>query len=132
MPLTKNDIDESIERLLSLLKSSPRGAVFNPWWQVDAVNDIGPQAPGIRLWNAFPWHSFDSRVGMLSNRTPTNSELATGASVLQVFLDLFACARVVAVGRVAALTTSVGGCCAAPRKWWLHAFPPTDRVTSFV
>jgi Uracil DNA glycosylase superfamily len=33
---------------LSLLKSSPRGAVFNPWWQVDAANDIGPQAPAIR------------------------------------------------------------------------------------
>jgi hypothetical protein len=30
------------------LKSSPRGAVFNPWWQVDAANDIGPQAPAIR------------------------------------------------------------------------------------
>ncbi len=198
MPLTKKDSDESIERLLSLLKSSPRGAVFNPWWQVDAANDIGPQAPGIRreqlraylserigkaqlaligealgyrgghftgiamtserilltakkgaaqcdvfsaieprrtsrvgraprgfseptasivwntlfrlgvpgdqfvLWNAFPWHSFDSRVGMLSNRTPTTAELGTGAPVLKIFLDLFACARVVAVGRVAA------------------------------
>jgi hypothetical protein len=33
---------------LNLLKSSPRGAVFNPWWQVDAANDIGPQAPAIR------------------------------------------------------------------------------------
>ena len=41
-------IDQSINRLLSLLKSSPRGAVFNPWWQVDAANDIGPQAPAIR------------------------------------------------------------------------------------
>jgi hypothetical protein len=33
---------------LSLLKTSPRGAVFNPWWQVDAANDFGPQAPAIR------------------------------------------------------------------------------------
>ena len=30
------------------MKSSPRGAVFNPWWQVDAANDVGPQAPAIR------------------------------------------------------------------------------------
>jgi uracil-DNA glycosylase len=198
MPLTKSEIAESIERLLTLLKSSPRGAVFNPWWQIDDANDIGPQAPGIRreqlrvylservgkaqlaligealgyrgghftgiamtserillsakkgsaqcdvfsalkprrtsrperfprgfseptativwstllglglpgdqfvLWNAFPWHSFDSRVGMLSNRTPTNAELTASAPVLKAFLDLFACARVVAVGRVAA------------------------------
>jgi hypothetical protein len=198
MALTKSDIDQSIEGFLTLLKSSPRGAVFNPWWQVDAANDIGPQAPGIRreqlraylserigkarlaligealgyrgghftgiamtserilldatpgvarcdvfsatkprrtsraeraprgfaeptasivwstmlrlgvpgdrfvLWNVFPWHSFDSRVGMLSNRTPTNAELAAGANVLKAFLDLFASARVVAVGRVAA------------------------------
>jgi hypothetical protein len=191
-------IDQSIERLLSLLRSSPRSAVFNPWWQVDAANDIGPEAPGIRreqlraylserigkarlaligealgyrgghftgiamtserillagkpgvaradvfsrieprrtsrvekalhgfseptasivwrtllrlglpgdefvLWNVFPWHSFDSRVGMLSNRTPNNAELAAGAPVLKVFLDLFASAHLVAVGRVAA------------------------------
>jgi hypothetical protein len=45
---TNSKIDRSIERLLDLLKSSPQGAVFNPWWQVDAANDIGPQAPAIR------------------------------------------------------------------------------------
>jgi uracil-DNA glycosylase len=54
------------------------------------------------LWNVFAWHSFDSRVGVLSNRTPTNAELAAGAPVLKLILDLFACARVVAVGRIAA------------------------------
>jgi hypothetical protein len=41
-------IDQLINRLLSALKSSPRGAVFNPWWQLDAANDIGAQAPAIR------------------------------------------------------------------------------------
>jgi hypothetical protein len=180
------------------LKSSPQGAVFNPWWQVDAANDIGPQAPTIRreqlraylserigkaqlalvgealgyrgghftgiamtserillggnsevapddvfsaikpqrtsrlerapggfseptasivwrtllrhglrgnefvLWNVFPWHSFAPRLSMLSNRMPTHAELGASAPVLKAFLSLFAGARVVAVGRLAA------------------------------
>jgi len=53
MRLTKSDIDESIEGFLSLLKCSPRGAVFNPWWQVDGANDIGPAAPVIRREQAY-------------------------------------------------------------------------------
>lgn len=180
------------------MKSSPRGAVFNPWWEVDATNDIGSEAPAIRrkqlraylserigkaqlaligealgyrgghftgvamtsermllganpgvapenvfsaieprrtsrlekaprgfseptasivwgtllrlgmrgdefvLWNVFPWHSFAPRLGMLSNRMPTNAEVAAGAPILNTFLSLFAGVRVVAVGRVAA------------------------------
>jgi uracil-DNA glycosylase len=188
----------AIKRLLRLLRLSPRGGVFNPWWQSDAENDIGPQAPGIRrhqlrayfserigtaklalvgealgyrgghftgiamtserillnggtgaarckvfstikprrtskpekiphgfseptagivwstllrlgiaadqfvLWNAFPWHSFDARAGMLSNRVPTKAELAAGTPTLRAFIDLFPAVRFVAVGRVAA------------------------------
>jgi uracil-DNA glycosylase len=38
----------SVTGLLRLLKNSPHGAVFNPWWQVDPDNDIGPTAPRIR------------------------------------------------------------------------------------
>ena len=38
----------SVAKLLRLLQHSPPGAVFNPWWHVDADNDVGPQAPGIR------------------------------------------------------------------------------------
>jgi len=210
MRLTKSDIDESIEGFLSLLKCSPRGAVFNPWWQVDGANDIGPVAPVIRreqlqaylserigkaqlaligealgyqgghftgiamtserilltakpgvercdvfseikprrtsnvekaprgfseptasiiwgtvlrlgvpgdqfvLWNVFPWHSFDSRVGMLSNRTPKSAEVAAGVPLLKVFLDLFASARVIAVGRVAASQLPSAACVRHP------------------
>jgi uracil-DNA glycosylase len=33
---------------LRLLKTSPSGAVFNPWWQIDEENDIGPDSAAIR------------------------------------------------------------------------------------
>ena len=39
-----NELDD----FLRLLKRSPSGAVFNPWWQVDEQNDIGGHAPVIR------------------------------------------------------------------------------------
>jgi hypothetical protein len=54
------------------------------------------------LWNAFPWHSFDSRRGMLSNRMPKKSERASGLTVLKAFLELFPCDQVVALGKIAA------------------------------
>src|SRR5205823_9192460 len=184
----------SVEKFVQLLKKSPSGAVFNPWWQVDEKNDIGPSAPAIRrkqlraylrqrlgkeklaligeavgyrgghfsgipmtserlllgkqpdvvatlykpqrtskpekcpngfseptativwgtllrlglkpdqfvLWNAFPWHSFDPRRGMLSNRTPKKSEQASSLTVLRAFLELFPCDQVVALGKIAA------------------------------
>jgi len=194
--MSSNPIDE----FLRLLKKSPAGAVFNPWWQVDKENDIGRNAPAIRrnqlraylrkrlrtaqlavigeaigyrgghfsgipmtserlllgrsekvrlksndffsdinprrtsnpekcpdgfseptativwgtllqlglkpdqfvLWNAFPWHSFDPRHGMLSNRMPNKSEQPAGLLMLKAFLELFPCDRVVALGRIAA------------------------------
>src|SRR6266446_4056181 len=188
-----------LNHFLRLLKKSPPGAVFNPWWQVDEQNDIGRNAPAIRrkqlraylqqrlrtatlavigeavgyrgghfsgipmtserlllgrskqfqlkpddfvginprrtskpekwpggfsestativwgallrlglkpeqfvLWNAFPWHSFDSRRGMLSNRMPNKSERAAGLPVLKAFLELFSRDQVVALGKIAA------------------------------
>jgi hypothetical protein len=190
----------SINDFVRLLKKSPAGAVFNPWWEVDEQNDIGQNAPAIRrnqlraylqkrvgkadvaiigeavgyrgghfsgipmtserlllgrskrfhikprdffsdakprrtskpekcpdgfseptativwgtllrlgtkpeqfvLWNAFPWHSFDSRRGMLSNRMPNRAERAAGLAVLKPFLELFPCDQVVALGKIAA------------------------------
>src|SRR6266446_36848 len=190
---------EEIDEFLRLLKKSPSGAVFNPWWEADEQNDIGRNAPAIRrnqlraylqkrfwkaqiavigeavgyrgghfsgipmpserlllgqsktvrlkcndffsdidprrtsksekcpdgfseptativwgtllrhglkpdqfvLWNAFPWHSFDPRRGMLSNRTPKKSEQVAGLQVLKAFLELFPCDRVVALGKIA-------------------------------
>jgi uracil-DNA glycosylase len=182
-----------LDNFLQLLKASSSGAVFNPWWQIDHENDIGPHSPAIRrkhlaayfgerlgnaqlaivgealgyrgghfsgipmtsermllrkqrhivagikprrtskpsvcpdgfteptativwgallkigvppdefvLWNAFPWHSFDPRRGMLSNRMPNKSEQAAGLTVLKAFLELFSCDQVVALGKIAA------------------------------
>src|SRR6266576_2892265 len=54
------------------------------------------------LWNAFPWHSFNPRRGLLSNRMPNKSERSAGLSVLKAFLDLFPCEEIVALGDVAA------------------------------
>jgi uracil-DNA glycosylase len=191
---------ESIERFIGLLKKSPGGPVFNPWWEADKQNDIARYAPAIRrkqltayiwerlgkakfvvigealgyrgghfsgipmtsermllgkkkddgiapehvfssikprrtstakkcpdgfseptativwgsllrlglrseefvLWNAFPWHSFDPRRGMLSNRMPNKSERSAGLAVLEVFLDLFPRDEIVALGNIAA------------------------------
>ena len=191
---------ESIDNFLRLLKKSPSGAVFDPWWEVDQENDVGRNAPGIRrkqlrayfckrlgkarlaiigealgyrgghftgipmtserillgknkdagieaegifssikprrtskrqrcsngfseptatiiwgtllklglppeqfvLWNAFPWHSFDSGRGMLSNRTPTKVERSAGLPMLEAFLEFFPCSYIVALGKVAA------------------------------
>jgi uracil-DNA glycosylase len=182
-----------LDHFLRLLKTSPSGAVFNPWWQIDEQNDIGPHCPVIRrkhlavylreridkarlaivgealgyrgghfsgipmtsermllrkqpditagikprrtskpsvcpngfteptativwgallrlglkpdqfvLWNAFPWHSFDPRRGMLSNRMPNKSEQLSGRPVLKAFLELFPCDPIVALGKIAA------------------------------
>ena len=212
--MSRNQVDH----FLRLLKKSPSGAVFNPWWEVDAQNDIGPNAPVIRrkqlslylrerlgnarlaiigealgyrgghfsgipmtserallgkqpdiiaalcerrylrgkgnhgghrpplqilsgfeprrtskpsicpdgfseptativwgallkigvvpdefvLWNAFPWHSFDPRRGLLSNRMPNKSEQISGRPVLKAFLELFASEQIVALGKIAA------------------------------
>jgi hypothetical protein len=191
---------DSVENFIRLLKGSPSGAVFNPWWQVDEKNDIvrsGPmtrrnhlhaylhkrlghvklavigEALGYRgghfsgipmtserillgkkenigikpehvfssfkarrtskpeqsphgfseptativwssllrlglkpeefvLWNAFPWHSFNPRRGLLSNRMPNKSERSAGLSVLNAFLDLFPREEIIALGNIAA------------------------------
>jgi hypothetical protein len=65
------------------------------------VLGIGLTPDRFVLWNAFPWHSFDPRQGILSNRTPNNSERTVGQPVLKVFLELFPCDQVVALGKIA-------------------------------
>jgi uracil-DNA glycosylase len=42
--MSRNQPDD----FLRLLKTSPSGAVFNPWWQIDEENDIDPKGAAIR------------------------------------------------------------------------------------
>ena len=67
------------------------------------LGELGVPAESFVAWNAFPWHSFDARKGLLSNRRPTAEELAHGEPILDAFATLFECDRVVALGRIAAL-----------------------------
>ena len=67
-----------------------------------ALLKIGVLPDEFVLWNAFPWHSFDPRRGVLSNRTPNKSEQLSGRPVLRIFLGLFPCEQIVALGKIAA------------------------------
>ena len=42
--MSRNQLDNFVQ----LLKPSPSGAVFNPWWQIDKENDVSPHSPAIR------------------------------------------------------------------------------------
>jgi len=54
------------------------------------------------FWNAFAWHPFHLKEGLLSNRKPKKSELIYGRQVLEHFLDLFPHTTILGVGKVAA------------------------------
>jgi uracil-DNA glycosylase len=78
--------------------SEPTATIVWSW-----LLKLGLKPEQFVLWNAFPWHSFDPRRGMLSNRMPTKKEQAAGLSVLNAFLDLFPGDEIVALGNVAAV-----------------------------
>src|SRR5699024_11031342 len=66
-------------------------------WKTLNSQHINPHE--VALWNAFPWHPYDRRKGLLSNRTPKNSELIAGYPVLKSFLKIFNGAEVIAAER---------------------------------
>ncbi len=69
-------------------------------WNSLRLHDLSDQ---VVLWNAFPWHPMKPG-NPLSNRTPTEKELAEGRPLLEHLLALYPQASLVAVGRKAAGT----------------------------
>ncbi|MBN1958324.1 MAG: uracil-DNA glycosylase, partial [Desulfuromonadales bacterium] len=49
-------------------------------WGFLADQGIDPRR--VVLWNAFPWHPYQPGKGLLSNRTPSDEELAAGHELL--------------------------------------------------
>jgi len=64
-----------------------------------ALIDLGIDPYQVVLWNAVPWHPYKKKKGLLSNRTPTVTEMTAGLTHLKSFLSLFDDADLVAIGR---------------------------------
>lgn len=55
------------------------------------------------IWNALPWHPWHKSKGLLSNRTPADSEFAAGHKRLLDLIDILKPQQLVAVGEKAAI-----------------------------
>ena len=80
-------------------------------WGFLAEQGIDPRS--VVLWNAFPWHPYQSTKGLLSNRTPKDDELVAGHRVLRQLLELGKFAQVIAVGEKSAAQLQQLGIAAA-------------------
>jgi len=61
------------------------------------------------LWNAFPWHPYKPQKGMLSNRTPTDTELNAGINILEQLLTMTGKVKVIAVGEKSQVSMQQAG-----------------------
>lgn len=64
-----------------------------------ALHNMNVDPGEVVLWNALAWHPFKKEKGMLSNRTPSDTELEYGFPALNAFLELFPKRKIIAVGR---------------------------------
>ena len=64
-----------------------------------ALIELGIDPYDVVLWNAVPWHPYNTIKGLLSNRTPLTGEMEAGLKHLETFLGIFSDAEVIAVGR---------------------------------
>lgn len=71
----------------------------------NALNKRGLAAMDVILWNIFPFHPYKEGK-LLSNRTPSNTELDIGIEYAKMLLELVPGMKVVAIGQKAANTLS--------------------------
>lgn len=57
------------------------------WNQI--VDEIGIDSKDFVLWNAFPFHPWSEKYGILSNRTPNINEIKDTKDILSKFISLF-------------------------------------------
>ncbi len=53
------------------------------------------------FWNAFPWHPYNPKKGLLSNRTPSDREFENGEVVLNQLLKIQKGIKIIAIGEKA-------------------------------
>lgn len=70
-------------------------------WEHMLASGVNPYS--FAIWNSLPWHPYNPEKGMLSNRTPTDSELSAGREILKVVIDMLKPAMIIAVGEKAAI-----------------------------
>ncbi len=63
---------------------------------------LGLNPREIVIWNAFPWHPYKKTAGFLSNRAPSDTEVAEGGPVLDALIALMKIEDILAVGNKAA------------------------------
>ena len=69
----------------------------------NALNRHGLAAFDVILWNIFPFHPY-KEGNLLSNRTPSNTELDEGIEYAKMLMELVPDMKVVAIGQKAATT----------------------------
>lgn len=81
----------------------------------NALNRHGLAAFDVILWNIFPFHPY-KEGNLLSNRTPSNTELDEGIEYAKMLMELVPDMKVVAIGQKAATTLARYGvdCVAVP------------------
>lgn len=72
-------------------------------WKAILKNKIPPEQ--VVLWNIFPWHPHKPDAS-LTNRTPTDQELALGLEYFKMLLELFSACQVLCLGKKSELTVS--------------------------
>ncbi len=77
--------------------------------------DAGLAPTDFYLWNIFPFHPH-KEGNLLSNRTPTDEELAIGLSYARRLFDLIPPKKIFAVGRKSAETLARAGIAAIPLR----------------